>query len=238
MHSVIAVFPNREKARQAAKLLNLPEDRLSLIAPEPREQEDADIGRALGGVLGGSLGVAVGASAGAAVASMAIPGVGPIVATGTIAGLLLGAGGVAAGARAGKKLDEKNARDPAHDPLDPFHYHEALRRGRTILLALANTDEEASRIRELLARSGGQDLQSVREEWWSEIRQDEQKVYEGDFAHDEQEYQRGFEEALEPERRGETLEAEAQVSSAYRRGFERGQDYFRKLYHEGKPAAR
>jgi hypothetical protein len=232
MLSVIGIFGTLKEARRAEELLNLPGDRVSVIAPQPREQEDEDIGKALGGVVGGSLGIAVGSTIGTAAASLAVPGVGPILATGAIAGLLFGTGGAIAGYRAGEKLDERNAPDPAHDPHDQFFFHHALRRGRAIVLALAESSQEAERVKATLRRSGAKDVDAMREEWWSELRGGEEGVYRGDFAAEEKDYRRGFEAALVPEQRGQQIEAPADVSPAYREGFRRGAEYFRKLQEE------
>jgi len=230
MLSIAGIFESRSAAERAAGQLDVADERISVVAPSPREQEDQDIGWALGGVMGGSAGLAVGSTAGMAAASMVVPGVGPVLATGIIAGLLLGAGGAAVGARAGRKLDEANAADPAHDPYDRFFFHEALRRGRSIVLVLAETEEEAAAIRGKLAASGGKELDAVREVWWSDIREEERVAYRGDFAAAEQEYQRGFEAALKPTSRGQGGPNDG--SEAYRSGYDRGQQYFQKLYGE------
>jgi hypothetical protein len=151
-----------------------------------------------------------------------------VIATGTIAGLLLGAGGVAVGARAGRKLDQANASDPAHDPYDQFFYHEALREGNAILMALADTPEQAEQMRAILAKAGAKDLDAARVAWWSTVRNTERAAYDGDFARDEQEYQKGFEAAFEPARRGQPLDVGEDISVAYRKGYDRGCEYFRK----------
>lgn len=240
MQSIAGIFESRQAAERAAKSLNLPDDRVSVIAPQPRQQEDEDIGQALGGVMGGSLGLAVGTSAGMAAAALVIPGVGPVIATGIMAGLLLGAGGFAAGAAAGKKLDEMNAPDPAHDPYDRFFYHEALRRGRAIVLALADSEQEGHAIRASLAASGATNVDAMREAWWKELREQERAAYQGNFEEDENDYQRGFEAALEPTRRGQPLEEDTKESDAFRKGYERGRKYFEKIYGDSlmkSPAA-
>lgn len=229
MHSVAAIFPTWEAAREAAKLLRLPGDRISIVAPGPSETEDAGIGPALGGAVGGALGAATGSSLGTAVATLVLPGVGPLVATGVIAALVLGAGGAVAGAAAGEKVEEAMLPDPTHNPRDLFFYHEALRRGRAIFLALAETPKEADSIRATLAAEGAQGLDVVREGWWRDLRENELGAYEGDFAADEDEYRLGFETALDPANLGKPLESSAEAAKAYRKGYERGQEYLGKL---------
>jgi hypothetical protein len=227
MHSVVSLFPTREMAEKAARSLNLP-DRVSVVAPAPRRPEDAGLGEALGGVVGGSLGIAAGSTLAPVTAALLLPGVGPLVAIG-VGALVLGAGGTALGVAAGKKVEEASEPEHQHDPHDVFFYHEALRRGRAIVLALAENKEEADSIRRKLASLGAQDLDAAREEWWRDIRETERAAYQGDFAADEQQYRLGFEAALSPANRGKRLDDNGNVSSAYRRGYERGYEYLSKL---------
>lgn len=230
MHSVVGIFPTRKAAQTAAKLLMLPDERVSVVAPGPLEAEDAGIGPALGGAVGGALGAATGSSLGTAAASLLLPGVGPVVATGVVAALLLGAGGAVAGAAAGEKIEQAMEQDPAHNPQDLFFYHEALRRGRAIVLVMADTTEEADSIRRKLASEGGEALDIIREAWWRELRENERAAYEGNFAAEEDDYRLGFEAALEPANRDKRLSDAADVPNAYRKGYERGYEYLRKLY--------
>jgi hypothetical protein len=229
MHSVVGIFQTRDAARRAADTLVLPDDRISVVAPRPLEAEDAGIGRALGGALGGALGAGAGSSLGTAAASLMLPGVGPVVATGVVAALVLGAGGAVAGAAVGGKLDHTLEADPTHDPRDVFFYHEALRRGRAIVLAVAETREEATNIERMLADAGGQRLEAIRETWWGEVRENERAGYMGDFAADEKEYRLGFEAALIPRNRDKRLDDGVDAPIAYRKGYERGYEYLRNL---------
>jgi hypothetical protein len=66
-------------------------------------------------------------------------------------------------------------------------------------------------------------------EWNPALRESERAIYDGDFDSDEKAYRRGFETALEPANRGKRLKESAEVSNAYRKGYERGYDYYRKL---------
>ena len=227
MHSVVGIFPTREAAQKAARLLLLPDERVSVVAPGPSETEDAGIGAPLGGAVGGALGAAAGSTLGTAAASLLLPGVGPVVATGMVAALLLGAGGAVAGAAAGEKVEQAMEPDPAHNPHDLFFYHEALRRGRAIVLALAETPEEAASIRGTLANEGAAGLDIIREAWWHDLRENERGAYEGDFAGDEDDYRLGFEAALNPANRDKPLGDSPTVPTAYRKGYERGHEYLR-----------
>jgi hypothetical protein len=158
-----------------------------------------------------------------------LPGVGPVIATGIAAALLLGAGGVAAGAAAGEKVEQAIEPGPAENPRDLFFYHAALRRGRAIVLALAETREEADSIWSKLSSQGGASLTTHREEWWRDLREHERAAYEGNFEDDEEDYRRGFETALEPANRGKRLGERADVSNPYRKGYERGYQYISEL---------
>jgi hypothetical protein len=152
MESVVGVFSSWEAAERAANSLGLPEDRVSVIRAGQREPEETGIGAPLGGAVGGAIGAAAGSSIGTAVASMLIPGVGPVIATGVVAAVLLGAGGAAAGAVAGDKAEQASeVRPPSSDS-----YQEALVRGRVVVVALAETREQAESIRSTLVREGAE----------------------------------------------------------------------------------
>jgi hypothetical protein len=156
---VIGVFSDWETAERAAKSLGLPEDRVSVVASDRRDPEETGIGAPLGGAVGAALGAATGSSLGMAAASLVLPGVGPVIATGVIAALLLGAGGAAAGAAAGEAVEESTEIQP---PVrDAAAYEEALRRGQVVVLALAETPEQAESIRATLAKAGAQSLETT-----------------------------------------------------------------------------
>jgi hypothetical protein len=180
------------------------------------------------------LGAATGSTLGVVAASLVLPGVGPVVATGVVAALVLGGGGAVAGAAAGEKIEQAMETDPAHNPRDIFFYHEALRRGRAIVLALAEDVDEAATLRVKLGEAGGEGLQVIREAWWQDLRESERVGYEGDFTGDEDEYRRGFEASLEPENRAKPLGDGSEVSTAYRKGYERGYEYLRTLSESGR----
>jgi hypothetical protein len=227
MHSVAGVFSTWESAERAAKSLGLPEDRYSIIASDRREPSETGIGAPLGGAVGGAIGAAAGSSLGTAAASLLLPGVGPVIATGVVAALLLGAGGAAVGAAAGGDVeDATEVQPPARDA---FFYEEALRRGRVIVVALAETANEAEAVRRALTRDGAESLDSTREAWWSQVREGERASYQGDFERDENAYRRGFETALEPANRGKRWDESASEPAAFRKGYERGSDYYQAL---------
>src|SRR5579862_8286171 len=117
----------------------------SQIAATPvSDAEQPGMGEALGTVVGGALGVAGGLGAGAALASLMVPGVGPILAGGLIGAGLLGLGGAAGGSAAGEALEDSIAGIP-RDEL--YVYEDALRQGKTVVLADAEDERHAEAVR-------------------------------------------------------------------------------------------
>jgi hypothetical protein len=249
MEIVTGVFGSRSEAERALsqlKSLGIPEDRIGLLTPgmtdrqversvRTTDSEEPGMGKAMGGAVGAALGVASGASLGAAAASLLIPGVGPVLAIGLIAGALLGAGGAVAGAAVGESLEEGLGEGLPHEDL--YLFEDALRRGHTVVIAFAEDGSQADRAREALVRSGAEDLDAVRENWWARLREDERKKYETDgrdFERDEPNYRRGFQAALHPKMRGKAfaeveaeLKADNDLDAAFRHGYERGLSYQR-----------
>lgn len=250
MKTVVGIFNSLADGKRAVAILRslgVQEKRISILAPgtseaeleakvATTETEQPGMGRALGGTVGGAIGVATGASMGAAAASILVPGVGPVLAIGLIGAVLLGSGGAAAGAVAGEALEEGLVRGLPHDEL--YVYEDALRRGRSVVIALAEDDAMAEKVRAELARAGAESVDAAREEWWIGLRDAEQEHYMkpgGDFNTDEAVYRLGFEAALHPEWRGQTYEeAAAKIQTkygadaatpAFRQGYERGRRY-------------
>jgi hypothetical protein len=252
MSTVAGIFSSRAEAERAVEHLRaagLSDERVSLLSPgatqseidrevPTTETEQPGMGAALGGTVGGAMGVASGATLGAAAASLFVPGVGPIMAAGIIGAALLGAGGVAAGAAAGDTLEDSMARGLPHDEL--FVYEDALRRGRSVVIVLAEDDYQAQAARGVLEQAGAESLDAARESWWVGLRDGEAAEYEdGDFARDEPVYRHGFESALHPRARGRSYEEDAERlrecfgaecdEPPFRRGYERGRRYHGEL---------
>src|SRR5215475_192454 len=148
MQTVVGIFTSRAAAEHATEQLcrlGITRDQIHFLVPsaaleQPEqvptsETEQPGMGPALGSVVGG----AVGASSGmmtATVLSVLVPGIGPVTAIGLAALSLLGLiGGAVAGAVAGGTLEETLANGLPKDEL--YIYKDALRRGRTVLVALA-----------------------------------------------------------------------------------------------------
>ncbi|MGH7331418.1 MAG: hypothetical protein ACREKS_01470 [Candidatus Rokuibacteriota bacterium] len=254
MKAVAGVFAKSESARRAMEELReigLGEDHISLVTPgaareeleavPTTEAEAPGIGPTLGAVVGGAAGATGGMhlALGAAAAAF-VPGVGPVIASGLIGGALLGIG---AGAVIGKTLDDTATAGLPKDEI--FVYEDALRQGRSVLVALADSDFQATAARDILARAGAETVDAARETWWIGLRDPEEARYTaagGDFSRDEAAYRLGFEAALTPQTRGRPYEdvldrlraryPDVYASSPFRRGYDGGQAYHRRLQEQ------
>jgi hypothetical protein len=176
-----------------------------------------------------------------------IPGVGLITAIGLLGGAVLAAAGASIGAAAGGKLESSMTEGLPEDEL--FVYEDALRKGRSVVIAPADDEAAASRLRELLEAEGAEAVDTAREQWWIGLRDAEHEHYSTlgrNFGDDEKFYRLGFESALHARTRckeydqvlGEmTAEIEelerrypgAEVAAPFTRGYERGRDYYQQL---------
>src|SRR5215213_2038644 len=164
MSTVAGIFHSRADAERAAENLRsagISDERITLLTPgtTPEEVEAAvptteteqpGMGGALGGTVGAALGAAGGMHIGAALASLLVPGVGPVFAAGVIGAALLGAGGAVAGASAGSSFEE-NVEGLPVDEL--YVYEDALRKGHSVVIAVADGDEQAEGARTVLAQA-------------------------------------------------------------------------------------
>jgi hypothetical protein len=250
MESIVGIFNSFADAKRGAAILRslgIPDKRISVLSPHTTEAEiEAQIptteaeqpgmGSALGGTVGAALGVAGGLEAGAAAASFLIPGIGPVLAFGLIGAAIFGAGGAAAGALAGGALEKGIADGVPRDEL--YVYEDALRRGRSVVIAFADDEQIAENARASLARAGAESIDAARESWWIGLRGAEHEHYTnqgGDFDLDEAKYRLGFEAALHPDCRGKSCEdvdanlkrryGDDFAAPAFRQGYERGQRY-------------
>lgn len=249
MKTTVGIFNSRTDAERAVERLRsigISDEHISFLIPGGAEKkleavattdtEQPGMGSTLGGVVGGALGTASGMSLGAAAASLFVPGVGLIIASGIIGAALLGAGGVIGGAALGGELEQGMADGLPKDEL--FFYEDALRQGRSVVVALTEDDDQDSTARTIMNETGAESVDAAREDWWLGLRDVEQEDYVqqgGDFATDETHYRKGFESALRPETRGKTFdEASAYLGQCYgemcnaqpfRKGYERGQTY-------------
>jgi hypothetical protein len=262
MKAVTGVFRSEADAQRALTQIStgIPEDRITLLTPgnSPALRgsppvvtaEQPGMGKAVGAVIG----TAAGFSGGPLIIAALIPGVGPITAIGLLGGALLAAAGASIGAVAGGKLENAMTDGLPEDEL--FVYEDALRKGRSVLIALADNDTAAASVRELLKAEGAETVDAAREQWWIGLRDAEQEHYSAfsrNLSDDEKFYRLGFESALHARTRckeydqvmGEmTVQVEelerqypgAEVADAYRRGYERGRDYYQHLCDQSRAA--
>jgi len=152
MQTIAGIFSSRAEAERTARLLEaigVPPNRITVLSPGsatdrlPTDEGEAPgTGAAIGAVVGGATGAAVGLPLGAAITFL-VPGIGPVIALGVLGAALFGAGGAAAGSALEQSLVTGVPRD------DRLAYEAALRRGRSVLVALeddATRADEAQRI--------------------------------------------------------------------------------------------
>jgi hypothetical protein len=246
MKSVAGVFISRSDAERGAASLHstgIPKERISLLTPDSTmkqvenvpvtDAEQPGMGTALGAVVGGSVGVAGGFWLGTALTSLLVPGVGAIVALGAIGATILGALGAVGGGAIGHAADSGLSEGISGDEL--FVYEDALRQGRSVVIALAEDGDQAEAAREVLTAAGAESIDKARHMWWIGVRDVEKEKYKGNFDQDEQFYRRGFEAALDINRRDKTFDQELDKlrwlypdsfdHAAFRSGYDRGRAY-------------
>lgn len=198
----------------------------------------------MGAVVGGAMGVAGGAGLAPVIASILVPGVGPVLGIGIVAGTLLGAIGALGGGAVGAAVESEFEGLP-EDEL--FVYEDALRKGRTVVVVMAE-DDDASTVRGALELAGAETVDRARELWWLGLREVEKERYTADganFEHDEPAFRSGFEAAMQLRNRNRSYEECYQElsdreyeSEPFRRGYERGLQYLEAFSrHAGKTAS-
>ncbi|HXV79241.1 MAG TPA: hypothetical protein VEG60_05135 [Candidatus Binatia bacterium] len=247
MESVAGIFNSRRDAEQAFSELkekpNFDGERLLLLTPDTSQDKIADVptdegeqpgmGATIGGVVGGAMGLATGA----ALSNLVLPGIGPILtlglsATGGLGGAVLGATGGSATERA---LSNGLPKD------EMFLYEDALRCGRSVVIANAESENGADAARAIMEHNHAESVDAARERWWIGIRDREADRYCGATPEDTVERERlfraGFEAALQPDMRNKPLnKAEKRLreqhpdicnDEIFRRGYERGRRHLR-----------
>lgn len=266
MIAVSGVFKSRadaEKVVEELRKTGTPADHLTLLTPGTVPQIDREIesvpvdeteqpgmGAAIGALMGGGAGLA-----GGAMLVALIPGIGPISALGLLGSAILAAAGGTIGAKVGNDLDRSTSEGLPHDEI--YVYEDALRQGRSVVIALAETGHSADSFREALRSSGAETVDNAREQWWIGLRSSEQEHYSEsghDFNKDEKFYRMGFEAALHAKTRcmefdqvsaamSAALEdvqgryPGADVEEPFTRGYQRGRDYYQQLCNENQKAA-
>jgi hypothetical protein len=159
MQSVGGIFTSCRDGERAAERLHargFSADHGTILAPGSQpdvsaiatdEGERSGVGAALGGVVGGAAGAAGGKQAAAAMAAGFIPGIGPVIAAGLLGAALVGA----TGAVVGTAMEHAMANGLPKD--EWLVYEDAMRRGKTVLIALPNDESQAVAAREVLGDS-------------------------------------------------------------------------------------
>ena len=162
--SVFGIYPARNDAELAADALiksGFATSDISVLLPEnlgPRAigtekatkaPEGATAGATTGGVLGGALGLLAG------IGTLAIPGVGPLIAAGPIMAALAGIGvggtvGGIVGALAGLGVPEYEAK----------RYEGRIQKGGILLSVHCGTSDDVKRAKDIMQRTGAQDVSS------------------------------------------------------------------------------
>lgn len=262
MKAVTGVFASPSDAQRALSQfrdLGLVEDRVTLLTPKDKKHEpdvpissteQPGMGKAIGALIGGAAGL----SGGPLLVAALVPGVGPITAIGLLGGAVLAAAGASVGAVAGGKAEDAMTDGLPEDEI--FVYEDALRKGRSVVIAMAKDDAETAVFRELLKAEGAESTDAAREQWWIGLRSAEQEHYSShgrNFGNDEKFYRLGFESALhartrcmeydqtmaEMDSKIEELEHQypgVDVAEPFRKGYERGRDYYQQLCDESKAA--
>jgi hypothetical protein len=120
---------------------------------QTKAPEGTTTGVAAGGTLGGTLGLLAG------IGALAIPGVGPFIAAGPIMGTLAGLGvggavGGLVGALVGMGIPEYEAK----------RYDGRVKEGGVLLSVHCDTSEDIARAKDILKRTGADDIASAGEE--------------------------------------------------------------------------
>jgi hypothetical protein len=266
MEAVSGVFNTRsaaERVVQEAVSAGIPGDKVTLLTPGSVDRIDKEMpsiptdsteqpgmGKAIGALVGGGVGLT-----GGALLIALVPGVGPITAIGLLGAAIAGAAGATVGATVGDKMEKSTIEGLPEDEI--FVYEDALRQGRSVVVALAESEESASRLRELMKKEGAESVDAAREQWWIGLRSAEESHYSKsgkNFANDERFYRLGFQAALHAKTRCMEFDQVSgamnaaledvqrqhpgvDVEEAFTRGYQRGRDYYQQLCDEHKQAA-
>lgn len=263
MRAVTGVFPSKAdaiKAVEKLRALNIAADKITLLTPGDERKEaslvstEAAEAPGIGKALGAVVGAAGGLSGGSMLVAAMVPGIGMVTAAGMLGVAILGAAGAAVGAAAGASLDNNASEGLPEDEI--FVYEDALRKGRSVVIAFAENSSAAEPIREALKLAGAEAIDDARHKWWIGLRSAEQEHYSvsgGNFSEDEKFYRLGFEDALhsrmrckefdqvsaEMDSRLEDLQKQypgENIAEAYTQGYQRGREYYQRFCDQTKAA--
>jgi hypothetical protein len=244
MEAVTGIFRSLADGRRAAERLEplIGPEHVNLLTPEstraevktvPTTEDMPPVGAPMGATIGGAVGVA---------AAVMIPGLGQVTALGVAAAALFAAAGAALGWKVGGAADRALSGGLPVDDL--YFYEDALRQGRTVLVALVDDPEQAPQVREILTAHGAEDIDAARDRWWMGLRDAESEHYgfqEGDEEAHERLYRYGFTiGATGSPRRPQDLELwphlDEHERSIVTRGYERGVQVRRTTQREEESA--
>ena len=263
MQAVTGIFSSRTDAERASEHLResgVPSDKITLLSPEKTLQDfeavpaDATEQPGMGKAIGAVVGAAAGLSGGGLAMAALVPGVGPITAAGLLGAAILGAAGATIGAATGESLENSTTEGLPEDEI--FVYEDALRQGKSVVIALAEDAKVASRLGEKLKVDGAESVDAARQQWWIGLRSAEQENYSRsgrNFRDDEKFYRLGFEAALHAKTRCmefDQVSAEMEsnledlkrqypdvdMAEPFTRGYQRGRSYYQNLCNESKAA--
>lgn len=267
MKAITGVFTTRSAAERAVTEIQkagVASDHVTLLTPGTADHVDKEIqsvavedaeqpgmGGAIGALLGGGLGVT-----GGSLLMALVPGVGPVTALGLLGTAILGAAGATIGATAGNKAESRTYEGLPEDEI--FVYEDAIRKGRSVVVALTDNENSASLVRDLLHREGAESIDAAREQWWIGLRSAEENRYpasgSSSFSSDEHFFRLGFQAAMHARTRCKefdqvSAEMDADLEDVKRqypsksveepfvRGYQRGREHYQQLCDEGKKAA-
>ena len=165
--AVFGIYSTREAVERAADAIvnaGFSTSDISVLLPEnlgkraigtekaTKAPEGATAGGTTGALLGGALGMLAG------IGALAIPGVGPLIAAGPIMATLAGAGvggaiGGITGALVGLGIPEYEAK----------RYEGRIQKGGILLSVHCASSDEVKRAKEIIERTGGEDVSSTSE---------------------------------------------------------------------------
>jgi hypothetical protein len=267
MEAITGVFQTRNAAERALhdihSSIGISADHITLLTPGSVDHVEKEVesvpldsteqpgmGRAIGGLLGGGVGFT-----GGSLLMALVPGIGPVTALGLLGAAVLGAAGATIGASVGGKAETSTYEGVPEDEI--FVYEDALRRGRSVLIALVGNAGTASAVRDRLQRDGAESVDAAREQWWTGLRGAEEARYASSgrsFSDDEKFYRMGFEAALHARTRcmefdqvSASMDAAledvqrrypgAAVEAPFTRGYQRGREHYQQLCDESKKVA-
>jgi len=261
MQAVTGVFPSQSHADRAIETMlsnGVSAYNITLLAPgerrrqpepvPPDTREQPEVSNLKSGVVGETAGF----NGGSILSTAVLPGVGPVTAVGLLGAAILRA----AGARPAVGETLENSLTQSLPENEIFVYEDALRRGRSVVIVLAENAHAAEPLRALLKSEGAEAMEAARHQWWIHLKSTEREHYGAsgrDFGRDEQFYRRGFEDALHARSRCKEFDqvsaemesslAElqqqypgAEIDEAYTRGYRRGREYYQQLCDEKKAA--